>query len=412
MLYHAYELTHAALAPMKALCKAEKALTDSGLNPWAGTAPGRALHAAFQIFDGVTRRYGRPEWGIDAVEVGGAPVDVKPAVQLCTTFCDLVHFEKDPAIVPPGDQPKTLIVVPLSGHYPTLLRGTVAAMLPDHDVYVTDWRDARDVPAALGGFDLDDFIDTVIDAIRFLGPDTHVIAVCQPSVPVLAAVALMAAESDPCQPASMTLMGGPMDARIDPTPANRMAAEHDMAWYENTVISRVPWPHPGALRPVYPGFIQLSGFLFKNLERHIDAQLTYFNHLVQGDGDSAEQHRAFYEEFLAVMDLPAEFFLQTVETVFQRFELPSGTMTHRGRPVDPSAIRHTALLTVEGGRDDICPPGQTVAAHDLCRNIPKSRQDNFLHPDVGHYGVFNGRRWRQDIQPHIAAFIAANSSIL
>ncbi len=412
MLYHAYELTHAALAPMKALCRAEKTITENGLNPWAETPPGRALHAAFQLFDGVTGRYGRPAWGIDETTVEGAVVAVVEEVQVCSLFCDLLRFAKDDDVVPTGTQPKVLIVVPLSGHYPTLLRGTVEAMLPDHDVYVTDWRDARDVPVALGGFDLDDYIETVMDALRFLGPDVHVMAVCQPAVPVLAAVALTAAEDDPSQPATMTLMGGPIDARVDPTPANMMIAGRDRGWLESAVVSHVPWPHAGMFRRVYPGFVQLSGFLFKNLERHIDAQVTYFNDLVKGDGDSADQHRAFYEEFLAVMDLPVEFFLQTVERVFQNFDLARGTLTHRGRIVDPAMIRNTALLTVEGGRDDICPPGQTVAAHDLCPNIPADRQDNYLHADVGHYGVFNGRRWRNDIQPRIAAFMAENSRAL
>jgi len=412
MLYHAYELTHAALAPMKALCRAENTITENGLNPWAETPPGRALHAAFQLFDGVTGRYGRPAWGIDETTVEGAVVAVVEEVQVCSLFCDLLRFAKDDDVVPTGTQPKVLIVVPLSGHYPTLLRGTVEAMLPDHDVYVTDWRDARDVPVALGGFDLDDYIETVMDALRFLGPDVHVMAVCQPAVPVLAAVALTAAEDDPSQPATMTLMGGPIDARVDPTPANMMIAGRDRGWLESAVVSHVPWPHAGVFRRVYPGFVQLSGFLFKNLERHIDAQVTYFNDLVKGDGDSADQHRAFYEEFLAVMDLPVEFFLQTVERVFQNFDLARGTLTHRGRIVDPAMIRNTALLTVEGGRDDICPPGQTVAAHDLCPNIPADRQDNYLHADVGHYGVFNGRRWRNDIQPRIAAFMAENSRAL
>lgn len=408
MLYHAYELTHAALAPMKAACRAEKVFTDRGLNPWAETPPGRALHAACQLFDGITRRYSRPEWGIDTVPVDGRNVAVCRDVTLCMPFCDLLHFAKDPKAVPPGSQPKVLIVVPLSGHYPTLLRDTVAAMLPAHDVYVTDWRDAREVPVALGQFDLDDYIDVVLDSIRFLGPDLHIVAVCQPGVPVMAAVSLMAAAGEPGQPATMTLMGGPIDARIDPTPANAMVAERNRAWLERRVISHVPWPHAGGMRRVYPGFVQLSGFMMKNLDRHIDAQISYFNHLVQGDGDSADQHRAFYDEYLAVMDLPAEFFLQTVETVFQRFDLARGRMAHRGTPVDPGAIRKTALFTVEGGKDDICPPGQTVAAHDLCPNIPVKRQYNYLQPEVGHYGVFNGRRWRTEIQPRIAAFIAAN----
>jgi len=412
MLYHAYELTHAALAPMKALCRVENALTANGFNPWAETPGGRSVHAAFQLFDGITRRYARPEWGIEQVKINGASVPITPRKTVTDRFYDLLHFAKDGRVVAPGSQPTVLIVAPMSGHYPTLLRDTVEAMLPGHDVFVTDWRDARDVPVSYGRFDLDDYIDTVIAALRFLGPNTHVIAVCQPAVPVLAAVARMAADDDLAQPATMTLMGGPIDARIDPTPANQMILARDRASLESAVISHVPWPHAGAMRRVYPGFVQLTGFLFKNLDRHIDAQLTYFNHLVQGDGDSADAHRAFYEEFLAVMDMPAEFFLQTVERVFQRFDLARGTMTHRGHVIDPKLIRKTALLTVEGGRDDICPPGQTVAAHDLCTGIPTRRQENFIEPDVGHYGVFNGRRWRANIQPSIAAFIRKHPHLL
>ncbi|MBT6095128.1 MAG: polyhydroxyalkanoate depolymerase [Rhodospirillaceae bacterium] len=393
MLYHAYELTHAALAPMKALCEVQKSLTDAGLNPWIGTPGGRMADAAVRWFDGVTKRYGRPDWGI---------TEAPPKMEMSTAFCDLAHFEA------PGcdKRPKVLLVAPLSGHYPTLVRGTAQAMLKDHDVYVTDWHDARLVPVAQGEFGLSSFIDTCIEFMRHLGPDLHVIAVCQPAVPVLAAVAHMAALEDPCQPKSMMLMGGPIDARINPTPANEMVRAHDLAWFEQSVISRVPVPHPGAMRQVYPGFVQLSGFLFKNLDRHIDAQVKYFDHLVAGDGSSAEQHRSFYEEFLAVMDLPAAFFLETIETVFQDFSLARGSMTHKGLTIDPGKIKKTRLMTVEGGNDDICPPGQTLAAHDLCSGLPKSRKAHYLHPKVGHYGVFNGSRWRADIAPRVAAFIA------
>ncbi|MDD9877641.1 MAG: polyhydroxyalkanoate depolymerase [Magnetovibrio sp.] len=409
MLYHAFELTHAALTPLRAFCEIEKSWTASGLNPWAWTPGGRAVHAACQVFEGMTRRYGRPAWGIDGVEVSGRTVPVSAEVELCTAFCNLLHFVKEPNQVAPGTQPKLLIVMPLSGHYPTLLRGTVEALLPDHDVYVTDWKDARMVPASVGPFDLDDYIDTVIAALRYIGTGAHVVAVSQASVPALAVAALMAEDADAHRPRSLTLMGGPIDARVNPTPANQMTASRNRAWFEQTVISRVPFPHPGATRPVFPGFVTLSGFLFKNLERHVDAQLTYFNHLVEGDGETAAQHRAFYEEFLAVMDLPAEFFLQTVETVFQDFDLARGTFDHRGRRVDLAAVRDTALLTVEGGRDDICPPGQTAAAHALCPNIPEAEKTDHLHPGVGHYGVFNGRRWREEIAPRVAEFIGALS---
>ena len=393
MLYHAYELTHAALAPMKALCEVQKTLTDAGLNPWMATPGGRMADAACRWFDGVTKRYGRPDWAIEGAD---------QRVELCTTFCDLTHFAQTD-----GDKkPTVLVVAPLSGHYPTLVRGTVQTLLEGHDVYVTDWRDARMVPASLGEFGLAAFIDTVIDFIRHLGPDTHVIAICQPAVPVLAGVAHMAALDDPCQPKSMVLMGGPIDTRVNPTAANEMVRHHDESWFEQSVISRVPAPHAGAMRRVYPGFVQLSGFLFKNLDRHIDAQVKYFDHLVAGDGDSAEQHRTFYEEFLAVMDLPAEFFLDTIKTVFQDFALARGKMTHRGLPVDPSLIKKSRLMTVEGGKDDICPPGQTFAAHALCTGLKDDQKQHYINANVGHYGVFNGSRWRKHIAPRIAAFIA------
>jgi poly(3-hydroxybutyrate) depolymerase len=398
MLYHAYELTHAALAPMKAFCQWQQALTDSGFNPWSATPQGRMADAVARWFDGVTKRYERPEWGI---------TETPPEVLSATPFCELAHF------VTPGShkKPKVLVVAPLSGHYPTLVRGTIEALLGDHDVYVTDWRDARMVPAAKGEFGLHTFIDTTIDFMRHLGPDVHVIAVCQPAAPVLAAVAHMAALDDPCQPKSMTLMAGPIDTRINPTPANEMIRAHDRAWFEQSVISRVPMPHPGAMREVYPGFVQLSGFLFKNLDRHIDAQVKYFEHLVAGDGSSAAQHRSFYEEFLAVMDLPAAFFLDTIEVIFQSHALARGAMTHHGLAIDPAAITSTRLLTVEGGNDDICPPGQTHAAHDLCSGLRPQHKQHYIHPSVGHYGVFNGSRWRNDIAPRVGAFIAGGSDI-
>lgn len=394
MLYHAYEFTHAALAPMKALCRLNQALTDRGLNPWAVTPVGRVADAACRWFDGVTRRYGRPDWNVG---------DGTPDVIVETTFCDLARFKSEGR----EKRPKVLLVAPLSGHYPTLVRGTAEALAPEFDLYVTDWRDARTIPAALGEFSLADFIDTVIHFLHHLGPGTHVVAVCQPAVLVLAAAAHLGRLQDAAEPASLVLMGGPIDARVNPTAANELVRNHDLGWFERTVITHVPFPHSGALRRVYPGFVQLSGFLAKNMERHIDAQLTYFEHLVAGDGDSAVQHRAFYEEFLAVMDLPAAFFLDTVESVFQKFELATGTMEHDGLAIEPAAITTAPLLTIEGGHDDICPPGQTVRALELCSGLPAKKKRHYLHPSVGHYGVFNGRRFRADIAPRISAFIRA-----
>ena len=293
----------------------------------------------------------------------------------------------------------------MSGHYATLLRGTVQAMLPEHNLYITDWRDARAVPLAVGPFDLDDFIDYIIDFVHFIGTDTHVIAVCQPAVPALAAAALMAAWNDPCRPASLTLMGGPIDTRRNPTVVNQHAQSRSLDWFERNVIDYVPWPNPGFMRRVYPGFIQLTGFMQMNLERHLEAHKSLFNHLVKGDCDSVQQHRFFYDEYLAVMDLPAEFYLQTVEKVFQEHALPEGTLRHRGHRVDCGAIRDITLMTVEGERDDICGLGQTEAAQGLCKKIPPEQRYHYVQPGVGHYGVFNGTRWRTEIQPRIREMI-------
>jgi poly(3-hydroxybutyrate) depolymerase len=298
-----------------------------------------------------------------------------------------------------------LIVAPMSGHFATLLRGTVETFLTNHDVYVTDWVDARLVPLADGGFDLDDYIDYVISMLHVLGSDTHVIAVCQPSVPVLAAVARMEAEDDAFVPNSMVLMGGPIDTRRNPTAVNRLAEERGVDWFRHHVITKVPFPNPGVMRDVYPGFLQLHGFVSMNLDRHIEAHKQLFLHLVKGDGDSAQKHREFYDEYLAVMDLAAEFYLQTVETVFVRHALPKGEMRHRRERVDPAKITRVALLTIEGEHDDISGVGQTQAAHDLCVNIPAARKAHYLQPDVGHYGVFNGSRFRAEIAPRIADFI-------
>jgi poly(3-hydroxybutyrate) depolymerase len=320
-------------------------------------------------------------------------------------FCRLLHFERVFEHPPRHQQPKVLIVAPMSGHYPTLLRGTVEAFMPQHDVYITEWVDARMVPLSQGRFDLDDYIDYVISMLHRLGGDCHVIAVCQPSVPVLAAVALMEAKNDPYVPHSMILMGGPIDTREKPTAVNRLAEERGIDWFRRNVIARVPFPHPGFMREVYPGFLQLTGFISMNLDRHLDAHRQMFEHLVSGDGDSADKHREFYDEYLAVMDLAAEFYLQTVETVFIRHALPKGEMTHRGTKVDPAQIRRVALLTIEGEHDDISGLGQTQAAHRLCTSIPADKKAHYMQPSVGHYGVFNGSRFRAEIAPRISDFI-------
>ncbi len=405
MLYHAYELTHATLAPLRVMSEFTQHFHSSAFNPVSYTPYGRSVAAACEVFNRVTRRYGKPHWDIESTTVKGKEVEVFIETQLCTPFCDLVHFRRDLPAGRIGKDPKVLIVAPLSGHYATLLRGTVKAMLPEHDVYITDWRDARHVPLSLGEFDLDDHIDVMMDFFRYLGPDLTVMAVCQPAVSVLAAVSLMAAEKDPLQPRAMVLMGGPIDTRVNPTKVNQHAETKDLSWFENSVISRVPFPQPGAMRRVYPGFVQLSGFMTMNLDRHMQAHVGLYNHLVEGDGDSADQHREFYDEYLSVMDLPAEFFLQTIETVFKEHALPRGFMTHRGVPVDPGKIRKTALMTVEGENDDICGHGQTSAAHGLCGGLPDEKKVHHLQKKVGHYGVFNGKRWKTEIQPRIAEFI-------
>jgi poly(3-hydroxybutyrate) depolymerase len=322
-------------------------------------------------------------------------------------FCNLIHFERE---LPEGRKkdPKLLIVAPMSGHYATLLRGTVESMIQHADVYITDWADARMVPVSEGRFDLEDYVDYVIEMLHHLGADTHVMAVCQPSVPVLSAVSVMEVRGDGFAPASMTLMGGPIDTRRNPTAVNKLAEEKGIDWFRDNVIMQVPWPEPGFMRSVYPGFLQLSGFMSMNLDRHIIAHKDFFMHLVQHDGDSAEKHREFYDEYLAVMDLTAEFYLQTVETVFVNHALPKGEMMHRGEKVDPSAIRNVALLTVEGENDDISGIGQTKAAHDLCTNIPDEMRAHYMQPKVGHYGVFNGSRFRAEIVPRIVDFMASN----
>lgn len=407
MYYKLYEMSHAAMAPWRAAADAARLFYSNPLNPVSHTEWGKYVAASAELFERTTRRYGKPEFGITETRVNGVTVPVHQKTVWKRPFCDLLHFDRSlPARAKPG--PKLLIVAPMSGHYATLLRGTVQTMSEYADCYITDWADARMVPVSDGVFDLDDYIDYVISMLHFLGPDTHIMAVCQPSVPVLAAVALMEARKDPMAPASMTLMGGPIDTRENPTAVNQLAETRDIKWFRDNVIMNVPFPHPGFMRDVYPGFLQLSGFMSMNLDRHIGAHHEFFNHLVEGDGDSAEKHREFYDEYLAVMDLDAAFYLQTVETVFMRHALPKGEMTHRGAKVDCSKIRNTALLTVEGENDDISGLGQTKAAHKLCSNLADDKKNHYMQPRVGHYGVFNGSRFRSEIAPRIADFMATH----
>jgi poly(3-hydroxybutyrate) depolymerase len=406
--YYWYEMQHAALGPVRAAADATRLFYQNPGNPLTHTTFGKSVAAGCEMFERVTRRYGKPDWNIEPIIIGGERVAVHPQVVWERAFCKLVHFER---ALPdsPRPHPKVLVVAPMSGHYATLLRGTVEAFLPKHDVYITDWVDARMVPLSEGSFDLDDYIDYVISILHYLGGDTHVVAVCQPSVPVLAAVSLMETRNDPYAPLTMVLMGGPIDTRVNPTAVNTTAEQRGIDWFRRNVITQVPFPNPGTLREVYPGFLQIGGFMSMNLDRHVGAHREMFMHLVRGDGDSAQKHREFYDEYLAVMDLAAEFFLQTVETVFVKHALPKGDMMHRRTAVDPSRIRHAALLTVEGEKDDISGLGQTEAAHRLCTGIPAERKAHYLQRGVGHYGVFNGSRFRAEIAPRIADFIISNN---
>lgn len=415
MLYHAYEMTHAAMGPMRTFARMSSQALSNPMNPWSSTYPARATAAACEMFVNATKRYGKPSFGIEDVEVMGEIVPVVEEVVSARPFCNLVRFRRDAPLVAARNDPKVLIVAPMSGHFATLLRGTVEAMLPEHEVYITDWIDARDVPLAEGPFDLADYTDYIIDFCELLSRDgerASIMAVCQPGVPVLVAASLMAEDEMPARPSSITLMGSPIDTRINQTEPNHLAQSRPLTWFEQNVIVTVPWPNKGVLRRVYPGFLQLSGFMQMNLDRHVDAHMDHYHHLIEGDGDSAAAHRAFYDEYLAVMDLTAEFYLQTVETVFQKHLIPKGEFRHRGRLVDPGKIKDIGLMTVEGEKDDITGRGQTSAAQDLTTGLPSAKKFHYTQPKVGHYGVFNGSRFRRQIQPKIRDFIRARRSML
>jgi len=409
-MYWFYEMGHAALTPSRAFADAGRMFFKNPANPFAHTPGGKAYAAAFELFERTTRRYSQPDWGISSTLVGGERVAVHITSVWERPFCRLLHFERALEHAPKRPQPKVLIVAPMSGHYATLLRGTVEAFLPTHEVYITDWADARMVPLAAGRFDLDDYIDYVIEMLQVLGGNMHVIAVCQPSVPVVAAVSIMEASRDPFVPLSMTLMGGPIDTRRNPTAVNNLAAERGIEWFRSHVITKVPFPHPGVMRNVYPGFLQLNGFISMNLDRHVDAHKRLFSHLVKGDGDLVDKHRVFYDEYLAVMDLAAEYYLQTVDTVFIKHALPKGEMTHRGKLVEPAKINRVALMTVEGENDDISGLGQTEATHALCSSIPNHRRVHYVQKGVGHYGVFNGSRFKSEIVPRISDFMMTTAN--
>ena len=405
-----------ALAPWRMAAKASRASLRSPFNPWSETELGRSMAAAADVFESTTRYYGKPDWQIDSTQIDGVHVPVSIEQVWSDTWCKLTHFKRDAAALaealpkPSAKQDKLFIVAPLSGHYATLLRGTVEAFLPSHEVYITEWTDARMVPLTRGGFDLDDYIDYVRAMLTELGGGTNVVAVCQPGPPVLAAISMMAEDNDPALPASMTFMGSPIDARESPTVPNKLAEERPFSWFQSKMIHHVPASYPGMMRRVYPGFVQLSSFMNMNWDNHVDAHKKFFNHLVTGDGDSAEKHRKFYDEYLSVLDLSEEFYLQTVKRVFQEHHLARGIFKHRGRTVNPEAIKTVALMTVEGELDDVSGIGQTQAAHTICRNIPEHMRTDYIQPGVGHYGVFNGSRFRNEIAPRINAFIAGASA--
>ena len=394
--YEQYDATYLALTPARWSAATAQAIFGNPFNPFAYTLPGRIINATADVFAGMARKRAKPAWNL--------PATIEVADE--RSFGRLIRFVTSER----HERPRVLVVAPMSGHYATLLRGTVEALLGDHDVYVTDWADARDVPADAGRFDYHDYIGYIRDYLCMLGPELHVIAVCQPAPAVLSAVALLAADDHPAQPRTMTLMGGPVDVRAASTAPTELAAAHPLAWFERELTMRVPQWYRGAGRSVYPGFLQIGAFMSMHPERHVEAHWKIFEDLVRGDGESAAKQRAFYDEYLSVMDITAEFYLQTIDEVFQRASLAAGTMTWRGRPVDPAAIRRTALLTVEGELDDISAPGQTLAAHALCSRIPAERRSDMLQLGVGHYGIFSGAKWRAEISPRIAAFIAQHAA--
>jgi poly(3-hydroxybutyrate) depolymerase len=412
MLYALHEMGYAAVTPSRLAARAARDWLNHPLNFAGQGEVGRKAAAGAELYGDLTRRYTKPKWGIDKTHINGVEVTVRPVTVWRSPWCNLVHFARDRADLRRAGlrefQPAVLLVAPLSGHYATLLRGTVEAFLQDHEVYVTDWVNARMVPMLQGRFDFHDYVDHVGDMLRAIGGRPHVVAVCQPGPPVMAAAALMAEDGDPSRPASTTYMGSPIDARLAPTQTNDLAAAKPFAWFRNNMIYTVPPPYPGVMRRVYPGFVQLYSFMSMNEARHREAHARYFQHLVRGDGEGAGRHHEFYDEYLSVLDLTEEFYLQTIDLVFQRHVLAEGTLEHRGRPVRPELIQDIALMTVEGEKDDISGVGQTQAAHGLVPRLPDDKRELYVQPEVGHYGVFNGRRFRDEIYPRVREFISAN----
>ena len=404
MLYDFYQAQSDLLTPWRAFAGLTSALyRDTYAGPRANYVF-KSIAAASEIFNRAHLVHDRPSFGIRTVEIGSHSVGVTEETVFTTPFATLLRFRKDTT----GEQPRVLIVAPMAGHFPTLLRQTVSTMLADHDVYITDWKSARDVPLAAGRFGIDEYIEHTIRFFEQLGPGAHVVAVCQPCAALLATVAVMAQTNHPCQPHSMTLMAGPIDTRVNPTAVNELATGHPIEWFEKNLITTVPGRYVGAYRRVYPGFLQFAAFMSMNLPRHVRAHLDLFEHIRKGEDDKAEANKKFYDEYFSVSDLPAEFYLETVQKVFQEFELPRGRFEYRRMRVEPAAIRKTALLTIEGERDDICSVGQTVAAHELCKSIKPFRKKHYVQPGVGHYGVFSGTRWQTQIYPIVRNLILAN----
>ncbi len=413
MLYHLHELQRRVWNPLSVWAQAASQMFSNPYSPFAYMPLSSRLAAGYDLLHRLGKDYEKPAFGLHSTTIDGVEVGVVEEVVVTKPFCGLRHFKREfGAQASNGKRaadPTVLLVAPLSGHHASLLRDTVRTLLPDHDVYITDWVNARLVPIAAGPFHLHDYVDYVIEFVRLLGPNVHVISVCQPTVPVLAAISLMATNKDPKLPKSMTMMGGPIDPRRNPTQVNALAMRKSLHWFENNVIFKVPAAHPGYLRSVYPGFLQHAGFVAMNPDRHLKSHWDYYLDLVKGDQEDAEGHREFYDEYNAVIDLPAEYYLDTIKIVFKQHQLPDGKWRVRGQLVRPQDIRSVALFTIEGELDDISGSGQTEAAHDLCTNIPKSKKRHMTAERTGHYGIFSGRRWRANIAPEIAKFIRANA---
>jgi poly(3-hydroxybutyrate) depolymerase len=405
MLYDAYEVQRSLLAGASALANAGVELLNNPANPFAYFGGGPMLASALDVFAHAAAPRGKPLFNLPFTEIDGKLVPVTERIECRKTFGQLKHFVREGS----GKDPKLLIVAPMSGHFATLLRGTVERMLPGHDVYITDWRDARNVPVSQGSFDLDDYIDYVIEFLEHIGPGTHVLAVCQPSVPAYAAAAVMAADKNPARPRTLTMMGGPIDTREAPTAVNTLATQRPLSWFEQNVVATVPFQYPGAGRKVYPGFMQLAGFMSMNLGNHLMSHWEMFKHLVDGDGESADATKDFYDEYRSVCDMTAEFYLQTVREVFQEHSLPRGAFEHRGKRIDPGAITDIGVLAIEGERDDISGVGQTKAALTISTGLPESLKKYYLAEGVGHYGIFNGSKWRTRIAPVVEEWIATHN---